>query len=414
MTEPSPAALRANLRKVLLMSGAWMFLLVMPVMVPFLQARGLGMAAVFQLQTIYALLQVALEVPSGYVADVIGRKRCLLLASALYGLAFSWLPFTEGFWGLALFEVVAAAAASLRSGTDVAILYDSLEALGEGEGGRVLGLKLFWGQSGETAAALVATALVACGGGVERPAQVMALSAWLPFLVVLTLVEPPRRKLRGTHRENARAIARALLLDSPLLRSILLTLVSYGLATLLVVWSVQDYWLALGLPLEWFGALWAAYNLLVALSARLAYRLQERLGSARVVLAVAALPVAGYLALAACAPATGAAPSLLLGALGVLSGTLFQVSRGLTQVVIRDELNRRVETSMRATANSLSSLGVRLAFAGLGPLLGWAIERRGHGAAYLACGALWLASALLLAAPLAWRLRRAPPARPGE
>lgn len=407
MAEPTPAALRANLRKVLLMSGAWMFLLVMPVMVPFLQARGLGMAAVFQLQTIYALLQVVLEVPSGYVADVLGRKRCLLLASALYGLAFSWLPFSEGFWGLAMFEVVAAVAASLRSGTDVAILYDSLEALGEGEGGRVLGLKLFWGQSGETLAALIATALVAFGGGVERPAQVMAFSAWLPFLVVSTMVEPPRRKLSGTHRENARAIARALLLDSPLLRSILLTLVSYGLATLLVVWSVQDYWLALGLPLEWFGALWAAYNLLVALSGRLAYRLQERFGSARVLLVVAALPIAGYLGLAACAPpAGGGEVGWVVGALGVLAGTLFQVSRGLTQVVIRDELNRRVETSMRATANSLSSLGVRLVFAGLGPLLGWAIEHRGHGLAYLSCAGLWLASALLLAAPLAWSLRR--------
>ena len=86
--------------------------------------------------------------------------------------------------------------------------------------------------------------------------------------------------------------------------------------------------------------------------------------------------------------------------------TLFQISRGLTQVVIRDELNRRVETSMRATANSLSSLGVRLVFAGLGPLLGWAIEHRGHGLAYLSCAGLWLASALLLAAPLAWSLRR--------
>jgi MFS family permease len=410
VSEPTPQALRGNVRKVMLLAGAWMFLLLMPVMVPFLQAHDLGMTQVFQLQTVFALAMVTCEVPSGYVSDMLGRKRCLVLASALYGAAFTWLALAEGFWGFVVFELIAALASSLRSGTDVALLYDSLEALGdESAGTRALGSKLFWGQTGETMAALVTTGLVALAG-LGLPAIVNACTAWVPLLVCLTLVEPPRRKLTGTHRENARAIARALLRDSPLVRLVLITLVAYGLATLLVVWSVQDYWRVLGIPFGWFGILWAAYNLVVAISARGSHRLRRSLGVRGVVVLVGVLPVVGYAGLALCAPgawlAQAGAPGWGLIAGGVLFGFLFQASRGLTQVVVRDELNRRVETGMRATANSISSLGVRLAFAGLGPLLGWLIDTEGHGRAYFAFAGLYLVSGVALALPLAVWLGR--------
>jgi MFS family permease len=382
------------------MSGLWMFLLVMPVMVPFIQAHDLTMVEVFELQTIYALAMVTFEVPSGYIADLVGRKRCLVLASLLYGTSFSWLAAADGFGELVLFELLVAVAASLRSGTDVALLYDSLEALGEeADGTRVLGRRLFWSQTGETLAALVTTALVAAAG-IMAPALANAVTAWIPLLVILTLVEPPRRKLAGSHKENVRKIARALLIESPLLRRVLFTLIAYGLATLLVVWAVQDYWRVLGVPLEFFGLLWAAYNLVVALVGGAGHRLREAMGVRSVVLLVGALPVVGYLGLALFAPSEGSPSPLPMIVGGVLCGFLFQVGRGLTQVVVRDELNQRVTTSMRATANSISSLGVRLAFAGLGPLLGWLIDTKGYDSAFFAFAGLYLALGLLLAVPL--------------
>ena len=92
-----------------------MFLLLMPVMVPFIRAHGLTMTEVFELQTVYALGLVTLEVPSGYVADLIGRKRCLVLASICYGVAFTWLATAATFWDFVGFELVAAVAASSAS-----------------------------------------------------------------------------------------------------------------------------------------------------------------------------------------------------------------------------------------------------------------------------------------------------------
>ena len=58
-------------------------------------------------------------------------------------------------------------------------------------------------------------------------------------------------------------------------------------------------------------------------------------------------------------------------------------------MVIKDALNTRVERSLRATANSIASLGVRLAYAILGPTIGWLIEGQGHTAALWAVAALF-------------------------
>ncbi len=403
MAPPSADALRWNVRKVLVLAGAWMFLVIMPVVVPFLRHHGLDMTEVFALQAIFAVAVVALEVPSGYAADVLGRRGCLIVASAFYGSAFTLLAFADGFGQFVAFEVLAAVGASLYSGADVALLYDSLEALdARGEGRPLLGRRLFWAQVGETLAALLCAALLAASGQDLRwPAAVGAVTAWAPLLIALTLVEPPRARLSGSHRQNARRIAAVLWRESATLRLVLINLMAYGLATLLAVWAFQDYWRDRGVPLELFGILWAAFNLTVALSARFTHALERRAGERAVLLAIGVLPVAAYFGMAAC----GAAPATpVWAALGIGAGLLLNVCRGLTQVVLRDALNSRVEGDLRATANSVASLGVRLGFAVTGLLLGWGIDAHGYPLAFAAAGAAYVGAFLLLLLPLVHRL----------
>lgn len=399
-TSPSPARLRANVGRIQAMSFAWMFLLIMPVVVPFLQGHGLTLGEVYRLQAIFALSIVVLEVPSGYASDLLGRKGCLVAAGFLHGAAFTLLAMAEGFWGFAVYQLVGAVAVSLYSGSDVALMYDSLEALDDHEGRRrLLGRRLLWMQGGETVAALLGGALAVAS--LQGVAIANAAVGWLPLLVALTLVEAPRGTLeRGQHLANVRVIARELLGVSRLLRLILLNLVAYGLATLLAVWAFQGLWEATGVPLGLFGVLWAAYNLVVALVGRVAHRIEDRLGAAATARLIGALPVVGYAGMGLCALGDGAA----YAALGVLFGFCFQVGRGLTQVVIKDALNTRVRTELRATANSISSLGVRLAFAVLGPTLGWLIDLEGYPVGLGVFAALFGLVALLLALPLAREL----------
>lgn len=391
---PGGRRLRSNIRRVMMLNAAWMFLIVMPVMVPFYRSHGLDMTDVYLLQTIFAVLVVALEVPSGYISDLFGRRRTLIVGAVAYGSAFTLLAISESFVHFVIFEVLIALATSLISGTDVALVYDSLEALGaRAQGGRVLGRKLFWGQTGETVAALV-------GGGLATisltlPPLVNACTAWIPLLVALSLVEPPRGKMTGTHRENAALIGRALFQSGATLRLILANVTVYGMATLLVVWSFQDYWVHLEVPLWLFGGLWAGYNLTVAVTGGAAHHVEARLGPAGVLVIVGLLPILGYAGMAATGPGQAV--------MGVALGLCFQLTRGLV-VGLRDDLNQRVPTELRATANSIASLGVRLGFAALGPVLGHLVDTRGYGTAYGAFAGLYAVIFLVVCLPLVRRL----------
>ncbi len=381
----------------LFLNSLWMFLLIMPVVVPFLSEHGLEMEQIFILQSIFALCIVSLEVPSGYLADLFGRRRSLILAGVFHGIGFTVLAFAETFTGFILFEVFAALGSSFFSGSDVALLYDTEEALGEKERGvHNLGRRLLWGQIGETIAAPLGGALAL--GGLHWPAYANAVVAWTPLIVALTLVEPPRTKLSLRHRENFGRILRVIFCTSPVLRRTFFSLVVYGLATLLAVWVFQGYWRELGISVGWFGVLWAAYNLTVALVGRLASRAEERWGARSVITVVALCPIVGYGGMALSANAQ--APSFVWVLAGVLAGFAFQVGRGLNQVVIKGALNVRVPPELRATANSLSSLGVRIFFVLLGPALGWGVDTHGYRDTLAIAAACFVGCFLFVALPL--------------
>ena len=124
---------RRNVQLVLIMSSVRVFLVVMPVIVPFFQSKGLSMQDVFVLQALFMLMVLVLEVLSGYAADLFGRKGALVAGALFCGLGHSVLLFAEGFWDLVLFEACLALARSLVSGADLAIAYESAR-LAEGGG----------------------------------------------------------------------------------------------------------------------------------------------------------------------------------------------------------------------------------------------------------------------------------------
>ncbi len=382
--------LQSNIPKLLLLNSAWMFLILMPVLVPFFQSHGLDMEAIYQLLTIFATTIVVLEVPSGYLSDLLGRKYTLVLAGLFQGTGFAVLAASDSFGGFVVFELCNAVSVSLFSGTDVALIYDTMALLEEKRLSQpaILARKIFYSQVGETVAALIGGTLAAVS--LALPATVNAVTAWLPFIVALSLHEPARpRMVAHQHLGNFKYICRTMFLESKLLRLIVLNYVSLGLASYIVVWAFQAYWKAIDVPLHLFGYLWAGYNLTVALTGRIAHRIERALGPVLVLVVMAWLPVVGFAGMATFA--SGA---------GILLGLAFLISRGLNQVVMKDALNSRVPAEMRATANSITSLGVRLVFAVLGPLMGYLIDEQGHAFAFYAFAAVYAILFFVLCLPL--------------
>ena len=387
--------LQQNLLRTLWLGFFQVFMVFLPVAVPFFQSKGLSMGDVFTLQAFFGLVVLITEVPSGYVADLIGRKQTLVMGAVIAGVGHSLLLVADGFWGLAMFELALGVAHSLISGADIAILYDTELALGRGEQaqrqvvGRLYGFRTL----SESIAAVLCSLLLL--HSMDLVIWVQAAAGWLPLVLALLLVEPPGTRLSSDdHLGNMMEICRALLARSRLLRLIVLALCIWSLTTFYAVWLLQKIWETQGIELVHFGYLWAGLTVVAALAGRYAHVAEDKLGTTGLLVFIGLAPVVGYL---------GLEHFGVIG--GYLASATFFVSRGFGLVVLRDALNQRVPSEYRATANSLTSFGFRGAFMLTGPLVGYYLDLWGMQATLylLALGTLVIFVVLVLPLLLAVR-----------
>ena len=394
-----------NIGKVLFLSSSWTFLILMPIIVPFFKSLGLQMEQIFMLQSFYAFVVVVCEIPSGYISDLLGRKNTLIVACLFHGIGFSFFPFVSDLGGLMVAEFFLGVGVSLFSGTDIALIYDSIEAEGEIVSLRgLMGKMVFYQQASESMAALFTTFLISVS--FNFPVLIQACISWIPFLVALTLVEPTRKKMSTKrHGENLKYIFKALFKKSYVLTLILFNGMAYGVTTLLAVWTYQAFWGDLGIPLTSFGLLWAISNIIVAFMGRSSNRFEKWFGTRNAFLVMGVLPIIGWAAMGV--TAYYKAPTLVV-IIGIGLSFLHQVCRGISQVLLKDMLNQSVETEMRATANSFKSFGVRGLFIFWGPGLGFLMDHNGGSTAFFVMSGIYVLCFGILCVPLIQNSKRMP------
>ena len=101
------------------------------VWVVFLLSRGFSLAQVGIAEGVFHIVSFLFEVPSGMLADLMGRKRTLALSS-LFGIVSALsMALSQGFWGVCVSMAFQALMYNLCSGTQEALTYDSLKAAGK-------------------------------------------------------------------------------------------------------------------------------------------------------------------------------------------------------------------------------------------------------------------------------------------
>lgn len=382
--------LKRNIPILYLFMFFWLSLVIIPVMVPFFQSRGLSVADVYYLQAFFALIVVLCEVPSGYVADVFGRKTALVLGSVFHAAGFTWLCFTESFVGLMVFEGLVAIAISLFSGADLSMLYDTQEALDHSPEEKTRGIAnmRIVKSIAEGSAALLGGFLVIYS--FDAVVLANAVFAWGPLALVFFLTEPPFKKMETKQAfVNLKGVVRFLYFGDDLLRLICLNTTIFGLATFYVIWMLQPYWQEQGIPLSYFGLLWAAQSFVIAAASKLCVPLEKRFGPGILLGCMGILPIIGYLGMA-----------WVGGLVGIALSFAFFISRGLNQVILSDALNKRIPSSFRATANSMVSFMFRGIYIVTGPMVGYLISWQGMTVALAVLGGLVAVVCIMYLRPL--------------
>ncbi len=344
------------------------FMVIVPVIVPFFMDKGLKLADIFYLQAVFATAIVVFEAPSGYFADVFGRKTALLLGSLIHGVGYFYLNFADDLASLIIFEITVGIAASLLSGADLALLYDTQKSLQDNdeiEHSKAIAHLGFFRSSSEGLGALVGGALVLWS--FDAIVVVQSVAAWMCLALALLIIEPPYKKSgEASERVLIPAILRHLFMSDPVLRNVTIAIPLYSLATLHVAWLMQPYWEAQGVSLAMFGLLWFSQSIAVAAAAKFGFVIERRYGAVFSLLLMGLLPIAGHFGMA-----------WAQSWLGILIGMLLFVCRGLNQVILVNAMNRRVPSEFRATANSFTSFLFRLAFITTGPIVGYLAEAKG-------------------------------------
>src|SRR5262249_18737412 len=238
------------------------FMIVIPLWVPYLATQGISMRQFMELQSVFAIVILCGEVPTGLLSDLWGRKKTLLLGSTLKAASFSLLPLWSSFEGFLFYHLTMGIALSLISGGDVALLYDSHLATGgeRSRGAAVLGNAKLAEQTGTAVSALLGGAIVMLG--YRQLLWANAVLSWIPMLIVLGVTEPPVALDRGKKRSGGlKETLSTILVRDAVTRLVLLNVVASGTARLAMVWTNQKYWQESGVPLAWFGVLYASYTL---------------------------------------------------------------------------------------------------------------------------------------------------------
>lgn len=378
----APGQLRGNAWRLCLLRALQMALFPMAILSVFLHERiAFDVTEIMLLQATFGLAVALFEFPSGYLADRLGYRRCLIVACVLWTIAWSIYGSATSWPQVVLAELLLGVGMSMVSGCDTAMMYETLLADGrEQQFARWSGRMVFYGQLAEGAAALTAGWLFACA--VAWPFYAQALASALALVVALTLVEPARER-PGFEDSlgQARALLRHALHDNRALRALIGASVILSLASYIPVWTIQLYALDAGLDRSWLGPMWALANFSVAFAALVGHRVLVRVSLARVTLLLGALIVVGYLGL-------GLSHALL----GFAFYYLLTIMRGIKQPIFEHGEHVLVASRDRAGLVSLRSMVFRLAFLVVGPGIGLCVDRFGqHGVMLALAGAFALA-----------------------
>lgn len=359
--------IRSNLWKLRCIAVFRWFLLVLPILVLFYQSRGLSYFQIFLIQAFFSLAILVLEVPTGYIGDRFGWKLSIIIGGLLAVLGMLLFIGAQHFWWFLLAEVVLGISYCFFSGSDSALLYETLLDLNL--------QKQYQSEEGTLMAyAYVSEGVAAVIGGV-----LAVFSLRMPFYVelcvfivlvpmTLSLRRPSNERLLVKQNPDVKA-RRQLRLDfyrvfefinhSHFIKWTIICSGFMGFLSLASIWLMQVYFKHTGLPIYFMGVIWAILNLSRSLTAGWVDYFDYRIGTLNIFLMV---------------PLVISVVALLMGMFvtsGVmLLGVLIQAARGMQLPIVYALINNRTTSDMRAAVLSFEGMVMRLFYVVCGPIIG--------------------------------------------
>lgn len=349
-----------------------------PVLVVFFLSRGLTIADVTLVQSIHSTGALLLDVPTGAFADKFGNRKSVIVGIFLWALTIFLYGVSFGFIGMALAAFIGGVGQAFMSGANSSFIHETLRSEGkEHEFKKVAG-------RGSGIGSISASIGMFLGGIVASVSLVATffastMTTGIAFVISLLFKEPKAKETnkKPQYTQIIKNGFRAVKSNRTVLwLTIFLASINgiYWTANLFT----QPYLKLVNIPLVYFGAIFAGFNLLASLASVVVHRF-EFLGQRKGILLMLGVMSASLIVI-------GALPH---AATFTLWAT-FEIISSISFIVVPAEILKIVDKSHATTVLSFQSLSVRLVNIIASPIIGFVALKFGIFVGLELCGVLLL------------------------
>ncbi|MBP7842903.1 MFS transporter [Candidatus Woesebacteria bacterium] len=329
-----------------------------PVIVLFWQSKGLNFSQIMVLQSIYAIGVIVLELPTGALADYLGKRISLILGSLFFTAGFLIYGISSEFWHFVIGELTIGTGAALISGADSAFIHESLNAIGKGSEykrteGSVRGLTSLSRAVGKIVGGLLGSI------SLSYTLLATAVATFAGFITSTTFSETKENQPRDektTYFQIIKDSLKIVLKSKPILWLVLF-FASFNALIWSTNWFSQPYLQMLNIPVVYFGVIFASFNIVTAIGSSRIEAIEKIVKRPFIVMGVLAI-VSLFL--------LGSFPSIYLFPLWAF----FNLFLVLNQTFVTHKVLSFVPENRAATVLSFMNLIRRFIYAGFGPVLG--------------------------------------------
>ena len=352
--------IKHNIIKMYFLKGVLWFMLSMPIIILFFKENGLSLTEIMTLQAAYSLTVALFEVPSGYLADMFGRKSCIVFSTIFSFVGFLFFCFFSGFYYFLVAQILVGFAGSLISGSDSAIIYDTLLQINNKDSyAKIEGRNYAIGNFSEATAGIFGGFLAV--SSIYLPVYAQTAFIFLSIPIAFTLVEPEIKNITSSKNSlhSIFILVKSTFVENSKLRWLIVYSSAMGVATLSMAWFSQPFFIAIDLPLVLFGIFWALLNFSSGISSYNSHFFSNKFSYRALIYFSVIMSLSFFLL------------GLSIITYGLFFIFIIYFLRGIVTPILRNEINKITSSNIRATVLSVRSFIIRVSFAILAPILGF-------------------------------------------
>lgn len=329
----------------------------------FMLSKGFTMQQFFIIEAAYTLVNLLTEIPTGMFSDRVSRKKSLVIA-AIPGII--WTPIlilSDSFIVCLILMALGGLTTSFVSGTDTALMYDTLKLIKKEKDFKKIQGKMRWYGSWAGAFGGIVGGIIATFS-LSYPWWAMYIVSFPILFVTLSLKEPPISRKSVLSESQQFHITESFKHSFGKVAGYFVFYAAIiWLFFSLSFWLWQPYLKLTALPITFFGIFYAVERLVSGYASKHAHNIEKKLGMAKSLLFI---PLILVLALFL--------ESKFVFILGFGFIFLQSIASGYFGPLLDDYINSRIPSSKRATVLSIKNMLNSLLFTVLSPLLGYAVD----------------------------------------